>query len=287
MKKKGKIVILLLLTAAIRIPSACYGEESEPNSDKLPLWECDLAGLIARLPDYRGSNEYKTYIFPLLYLVYRGESVKVSRDGVRGIFWRNEKFETDISISGNPPVSSDNAAREGMPDLDGIVEIGPALRYYFYKYNERNSLFLQGNLRMAFSVGYDNGLDTGREGYISDLTLVYRNSRLFTESKIAFTLNAGIQFSDSELHRYFYEVAPQYATSDRPSYKAKGGYGGAEISTSIEKKITSTISLWLYGRWININGAVFEDSPLVKTNENYVLGCFLSYKLGESEAREK
>jgi MipA family protein len=287
MTKMSTIILFMFLAAASGAPSVCFGKESEPNAEKLPLWEYGVVGLAAQLPHYRGSDEYSNYIFPLPYLIYRGESVKADRDGIRGIFWRNEKFETDFSLSGNPPVPNDNRARKGMPDLDSIIEIGPALRYYFYEYNERNSFFLQANLRMAFSIGFDGGIYTGREGYISDLVLEYRNSRLFARSNIRFNLSAGIQFSDSDLNSYFYEVSQEFATSDRSSYKAKGGYGGAQISGSITKRLSSTLSLSLYGRWINTTGAVFEDSPLVKTHENHVLGCMLSYKLGESERQEK
>jgi MipA family protein len=287
MRKTSTIILFVFLAAAAWVPPVCFGKESEPNTEDLPLWEYGIAGLAARLPQYRGSDEYSNYIFAVPYVIYRGELVKADRDGIRGIFWRNEKFETDISFSGNPPVSGANNAREGMPALDSIVEIGPALRYYFYEFNERNSFYLQGNVRMAFSIGFDNGISTGREGYISDLALVYRNSRLFATSNIRFDISTGIQFSDSDLNSYFYEVSPEFATSERPAYQAKAGYSGAQISGSIVKQLTSTVSLILYGRLININGAVFEDSPLVKTQENYVLSCMLTYKIGESERRGK
>jgi hypothetical protein len=30
-----------------------------------------------------------------------------------------------------------------------------------------------------------------------------------------------------------------------------------------------------FGRWGNIEGAVFDDSPLVRTLDNYAVGCAL------------
>ncbi len=288
MKRVIASLVSLCLAIGAMSPCVCLAEDKDQlqTSEKLPLWEYGVVGLATRLPHYRGSEEYSNYAFPLPYFIYRGKIVKANRDGVRGIFWRSEKFQTDISMSGNPPVSDDNKARTGMPELDSLVEIGPALRYYFYELDERNSFYLQANIRMAFSIGFDDGLDTGHEGYISDLALVYKNSKLFEKSGIRFHLSTGIQFSDQELHSYFYEVEEKYATSDRPAYHVEGGYGGAHLTCSVVKKLTSDISVALFGRWINTAGAVFEDSPLVQTENNYVVSLILSYKLGESEKYE-
>jgi outer membrane protein len=51
----------------------------------------EVVGLAAQLPHYRASDEYTTYAFPLPYFVYRGEKIKANRDGIRGIFWRDDK----------------------------------------------------------------------------------------------------------------------------------------------------------------------------------------------------
>jgi len=274
-------VFFLLMTL---VP--CTGAEPVSEKEKLPLYEYGVVGLATQLPHYRGSDEYSTYAFPLPYFVYRGEKIKANRDGVRGIFWRNAHFQTDISLSGNPPVSDDNDARYGMGELDGLVEIGPALRYYFYDYGERESFFLQWNIRAGFSFGFDSGLDVSYQGLISDCSLVYRNASLFRDQNIRFSMKTGPQFSDSELHSYFYEVSEQYVTATRGQYTAEAGYGGWQVSGSILKELTPKFWLSFYGRYINSSGAAFEDSPLVETTDNYVVGTMLLWKFGESEALE-
>ena len=261
--------------------------EKKPETEKLPLYEYGVTAIAAQLPHYRGSNEYTTYAFPFPYLIYRGERIKANRDGVRGIFWRNQHFETDISFSGNPPVPDDNEARAGMGELDGLVEIGPALRYYFYEYSEREAFFLQWNIRAGFSVGFDDGLDVSYQGLISDCALVYRNASLFRDKNIRFDLNTGPQFGDSELHSYFYEVAPEYVTATREQYSGEAGYAGWQLSGSILKELTPKLWLSFYGRYMNSSGAAFEDSPLVETNNNYVLGTILLWKFGESDTLEQ
>lgn len=276
--------ILLFVLSPIHY---CQAEETTPEKEKLPLYEYGVVGIAAQLPHYRGSDEYSTYAFPLPYFIYRGEKIKANRDGVRGIFWRNEKFQTDISLSGNPPVTDDNDAREGMGELDGLIEIGPALRYYFYDFGERESFFLQWNVRAGFSFGFDSGLDVSYQGLISDFSLVYRNASLFREQNIRFHLKTGPQFGDKKIHSYFYEVGEEFVTETREQYSAEAGYGGWQVSGSILKELTPKFWLSFYGRYINSSGAAFEDSPLVETTNNYVIGTLLLWKFGESEELER
>lgn len=289
MRKISLFAALLCWAVPILLPPTCLGQsdDSVREREKLPLWEVGVVGIAAHLPHYRGSDEYKTYAFPLPYFIYRGEYVKANRDGVRGIFWRNERFETDISLSGNPPVSDDNEAREGMPELNGLVEIGPALRYYFHEYGERDSLFAQANVRAAFSFGFDSGLDVEHEGYITDLSFVYRNSKLLKKYATRFHVNTGVQFADENLHSFFYSVSPEYVTPAREYYEAEAGYGGFQFSGSIVKELTPKFFVTLYGKWMNVNGAVFEDSPLVRRANNFAISTMLVWKFGESKEQER
>lgn len=213
--------------------------------------------------------------------------MKANRDGLRGIFWRNKNFETDISLSGNPPIPSDNKAREGMEELDGLIEIGPALRYYFFEFGERDSLFLQANARVAFSIGFDDGLETDHRGYITDFSLVYRDSQMFKEQNIRFHLSTGMQFADENFHSFFYEVSPEDETITRAAYDAEGGYGGLQVSGSIVKELTPSFWLSTYWRWMNSAGTEFDDSPLVGTENNYIIGAMLVWKIWESEQFER
>ncbi len=242
--------------------------------------------MAARLPHYPGSDEYQNYFFPLPYLVYRGEVVRANREGVRGIFWRNDHFETDISLSGNPP-AGDNRAREGMAELAATGEIGPALNYYFFEYGERDSLFLQASLRAAFSVDIDGGPEVGHEGYVSDFSFIYRDSTLFKAEKIRFHVSTGVRFADAALHSYFYEVRPAEARADRAAFTAGGGYGGLQLSASVVKELTARVSVSCFGRWLHLDGAAYDDSPLVDTTDNVLLGAMLIWKIGESESLEK
>jgi MipA family protein len=285
LKNHGIIGMLVWAIACFYGPAESRGE-SVAGPEKLPLYEYGLVGVAAQIPHYIGSDESNFYAFPLPYIIYRGEILQANRDGVRTIFWHTKKFELDISLSGNPP-ASDNKAREGMADLDGIVEIGPALNYYFYDFGERDAFLLQANVRAAFAIGFEDGVDIAREGYVSDLSLIYKNSHLFSSQQIRFHLSTGVRFGDASMHEYFYGVSPKDIAPDRRQYEANGGYGGFQVSGSIVKELTPDYSISGYARWNNIDGAVFEDSPLVRTHNNLMVGAMFIWKIGASEELEK
>ncbi len=274
-----------LLTVSLGWSGPCIGASAVPQEEKLPLYEYGIVGLAAHYPHFTGSDEYQTYAFPLPYFVYRGEIIRADRDGIRGIFWRYKQFETDISLAGNPP-AGDNNARKGMEDLHALGEGGPALNYYFFDYGERDSFFFQTTLRAAFSFDFDNGLAVEHEGYVSDISVIYRDSRIFREKKIRFHASSGIRFADAAMHRYFYDVPLADVTPNRRYYEAEGGYGGLQVSGSITKELTRSFWVSCYGRWVNIDGAAYEDSPLVSTHNNYIVGAMLIWKIGESEKLE-
>ena len=243
-----------------------------------------MTAVAARLPHYIGSDEYKNYLYPLPYVIYRGKFLRADREGVRGIFYKGEKFETSLSLWGNPPVSDENEARQGMPELDAIGEIGPALRYYFFRHGWQDHLYLQVAWRTAFSFEFNGGLDVDMDyqGWQSSVDLSYQNKTLFEFRKLSIYVKGGLHFADSKYNDYFYGVPSQYATFSRPTYKADGGYAGFSISGSFLKELTPRLSIGGYVRWNNLNGAAFENSALVREKNNYAIGALVVWKLVES-----
>ena len=51
----------------------------------LPLWELGGGATALHIPDYRGSEEIRNYVFPIPWVVYRGEILRADRDGVRAV----------------------------------------------------------------------------------------------------------------------------------------------------------------------------------------------------------
>jgi hypothetical protein len=184
---------------------------------------------------------------------------------------------------GNPPVPGDNRARTGMEKLDALLEIGPALRYYFHRDGISNGLYLRGAVRSVFSAGWDSGPDIHYQGLHSDIHLIFKIASLFAAQQLRFHISTGLHFTDAAFNEYFYEVGEEDSIPGRDVYSAGGGYSGFSLAGSIIKRFTPTVSFGCYGRWDNISGADYEDSPLVREENNYTIGTMLIFTITRSE----
>ena len=107
-----------------------------------PEWEIGAGFAAIDFPLYRGSADRRSYLLPTPHFVYNGEVLQIKRERVRGLIFRSENIELDISLNGSVPAkSSDSAARKGMPNLDATLELGPSLSYHFYYSADKKTNF--------------------------------------------------------------------------------------------------------------------------------------------------
>lgn len=263
-----------------------FSEEvpSEETKSK-PLWELGIFAGVGRLPHYRGSDEYNVYALPIPYAVIRGKYLQADREGVRGLFYSSERVETSVSLFGNPPVDDDNEARKGMKELDSILELGPCVKYFLNNRYSETPLYLQAALRGVISASVDSGLDFSYQGYRGSLQLIYLNRKFWGHDSLYFGCSAGVDYGDKIFHQYFYEVKPEEALPQRPAYDPKAGYSGAMVSVNIFKKINKDWAAGAYARWENLDGVVYESSPLVREKNDWIIGMAVVWKFYESKKR--
>lgn len=266
------------------LPVFVFAQESDETAvpRERPLWEVGLFSGAARLPHYRGSDEYKAYVIPLPYLIYRGEIFRASRDGLKGVFWSNDRIETAISFSGSPPADEDNDARKGMSELGAILEVGPGVRIFISGKENPNPLYLKAGVRAAISVDTDD-YGVAYQGIRGNVKLVYVNRTRFEDQGMILGVNAGVDFANREYNDYIYSVDLSDATAFRPAYNADGGYAGFSLSANVVKKLNDRCAVGAYYRWDNLSGTAYADSPLVKTENNHILGIALIWKIFESK----
>jgi len=247
-----------------------------------PLWELGAGISALSLPDYRGSDQTSLYAIPFPYLVYRGAFLKADRHGIRGTFFGSDRLELNLSLGASLPVNSDdNRARQGMPDLQPTVELGPSLDLKLWRTPDRRTrLDLRLPVRTAVTV----------KGGMDDVGWVFSPRLNLDISDVAglagwnLGLLAGPMVGSARNHDYFYTVAPQYATAGRPAYEAKGGYAGSQFMMTASKRYPK---YWLgaFVRWDSLKGAVFADSPLVKSEDYFAAGVGIAWLLKESSTR--
>lgn len=245
-----------------------------------PEWELGAGVAAIDFPLYRGAAERRTYVLPTPYVQYRGKFLQVDRDRVRGLLFRSERVEMDISVNGSVPVSSkDSSARQNMPDLDPTLEIGPEVQVHLY-YDQRkhNNLDLRLPLRSVFAVNF------GRFEHVG--WIFHPKLNLDLRNVLSSGWNLGLQggwiYGDRGYHGYFYDVAPQYATTQRPSYSASGGASGSQYIVSLGRKYGD---MWMgaFIKYDDLRGAVFEGSPLVQRREDTSAGFLVAWVFSKSD----
>lgn len=279
-------VMVLISLAPISAFTEPISTNSSPDLAGLPKWEVGVFGMVSRVPLYRGADEYKWYSFPLPYFIYRGEYIQADKDGVRGLFYKGVRLELDLSMSGNPPVKNEGGARGGMPELDPLIEVGPAAKFYLHHGEKVKAMFLELSARGVFSIDMDD-LTPRYEGLRSSLSLVLAGIRPSPASSWTAGLKTGLDFSDRDYNSYFYNVDEAYVTPDRPYYQSQGGYGGTFVSGWISRRLFDGVSVAMYARLDNVDGAVFDDSPLVRARNSYMVGAGFTWKIAQSEKQVK
>ena len=230
-----------------------------------PEWEFGLGATGFTFPDYRGSDERRNFVLPFPYVIYRGDILRVDRQGVRGVFFESDRVQFDFSASGTPPVDSDrNRAREGMPDLDPTFEIGPRLNVILLRDESRNralSFRLPVRAVIATDLSYADA-----QGFTAYPNVTYDARPRFYDYRWRLGLQAGLLYATSRYHRYFYGVDEASATPQRPAYSATGGYSGAALAGSLTRRFQK---IWVgaFARYEWLKGTAFESSPLVRRVE--------------------
>jgi outer membrane protein len=215
----------------------------------LPLWEAGIGAAFFSTPAYPGADDRSNRGLALPYLLYRGKILRADQNGVGARLLNTDKVEFDIGFSGALPAHSDDVdARRGMPDLGTLVEFGPRVKYKFADLGEHGRLRAELPLRAVIEA------------------------------------RGGLRavFGDRRVNRYFYEVAPQYATAERPAYQADGGLLLVRTGVSGTWRLNPDLRLFGFVRLESYSGAANEDSPLMRKSTAASVGMGFAWTFARS-----
>jgi outer membrane protein len=263
---------VLSLAAPFALAAFALGARGE----ELPLWEAGVGAVALSFPDYRGSSRQRSYALPIPAFAYRGEIFQLDREKLRGLLFQSERVEVEVSFGGAVPVRSDeNPTREGMPDLDPTLEVGPSLNFRLAS-SPRHTLRLRLPVRAVVASDFHSVHDAG--------VLAYPNLNLDVRLDQGWRLGlvAGALFGDRRNHGYYYDVAPEFARPGRPAYDAPGGYSGAQLIVAISRRFGP----WFAAAFVKqdfLGGAAFLASPLVERRNNVAVGITLTWTFAQSK----
>jgi outer membrane scaffolding protein for murein synthesis (MipA/OmpV family) len=235
----------------------------------LPTLELGASLSTLVIPDYRGSRNSTSYLFPLPYIKYRSKRLKVD-EGIQNIFLESRNLVLSLSGGGTLPVNEDNPERTGMRELAATIELGPSLDYRFATL-ENSAWWLELPLRLAFT--FDK--DFEHIGQVIQPRLAWHKpARSLQQWKLRVAF--GPIYSSSEFHDYYYSVSTEDVLAVRPAYQADGGYSGVRGTFSFSKRFDQ---LWVGGfiRFDTLENAVVEDSPLISDKDGWLAGFALGW----------
>lgn len=261
------------------------------NADELtePLWEAGIGGGGFSGPTYPGADDQTTQGLFVPFLIYRGEVFSIGEEsGARALAFSNEKIELDMSIGASLAAdASEDADREGMPDLDFLFEIGPQIIYHAAQYDfARWTGHFDVKMRARSVIATDFG-SFDEQGYLLEPAFVYelksKRNRLFE-----FQFDVEILYGSERLNEYFYNVGEQYVDADigRTAYEAEAGYIGTELGISMSIPVNDQLRIFAGMDAEFYDGAANEDSPLFKQNTAISGGIGLVYTFFESRERK-
>lgn len=230
-------------------------------------------------PDYPAAEQGRIHYVPFPVLYFHGQILRSDReDGARARVVNKPRFGIDFSGSGNFPIkSSDNRAREGMPDLEWLLEMGP--RGYIRLLDTRGQywrVFLATRAALTTDLKKVRG-----RGFVFAPGMSFEHKKLW-RPEISVFHKLSSEFATREYGDYFYSVDAASARVGRPEYNAVAGYLGSWFTNgmSFETRdflFSTGFSLMFHDRAAN------RASPLFKNEFNFGVFVGLAYFFYHSE----
>jgi hypothetical protein len=264
------------------IAAAAFAAATAAHAQRAPdpLWEVGGFAFGISQQAYPGADEQVNRGFVLPYFLYRGELLRVDRDGAGIRPVKRPAYELDIGFAGSFGSSSDDIeARRGMPDLGTLVEAGPRLVWKLAGPDDSSApgrWRLELPLRGVFDL--DDGLAYRGLSFDPQLEFALRDS-----GGLTYNASAGLLFLDQRMADTFYGVAPVYATADRAAYEARAGLAAVRLGLRLSQVIGAD---WRWFGFLNVDsvvGAANRASPLVRQSTGATLGVGMIWTWMRSE----
>jgi MipA family protein len=268
---RGAIVGGILLTTALA---------AQAQQPKLPLWEVGGVMFGVSQQAYPGSDQNILRGLPLPYFIYRGDVLRADEErmGLRAL--TTADVELDFDFAGAFGSSGgDIEARQGMPDLGTLVEVGPRLKWHLGQ-AAGGRWMAEFPLRAVFDLS--DGMAS--RGFSFEPGLQYAR---FSPVGVAYRVGLSALIGNRRHNDVFYTVAPEYATAERPTYASSSGLIAWRLGVSAGMPLNADWRLFGFARLNTVAGAANQDSPLVRRDHGASVGLGVTWTWMRSEALAK
>ena len=272
-------VFLIFLFSFLCFQESLFAQVSQNFlTDSLPQYEIGAGLITLNVPDYPGSNNNRVRVVPFPYYVYRGKYLRSDDEGTRARLLSSKRYETGFSFGFNFPVNSgDNPSRQGMPDLDALISLGPRLLFRFLTDTPNHKLNFTLAARAVFSTKFSFNNLFRAEGFSYEPRLNYWYR--WQQSKVTFFSSLSFDFGSAKYGQFFYNVSPDYVTPARPYYSAKAGLTESSFALGFGQEVHKNFFAFCGSSIRNLDWAANKSSPLVETNNNlgFILGVVWTF----------
>jgi MipA family protein len=281
------VLMVIALAAAAASARAESDRDPDPSTEEAdaaqapPLWTAGLFAVAGHHAVYPGAARRSTNAALLPFVTYRGPLLRLESGtaGLRAL--RTPRTELDFSAAASfGSGGEDTGAREGMPAVGTLAEIGPSLRINLGELREdgqRPPWRLDLPVRFVF--------DVDRDLRYTGVSFEPRLSwRLPDWSGWTPSVHVGARFGSRGLNEMYYGVDPIYATPARPAYTAKAGLVATRLGMSISGRLRDDLRLGLHAGLESVRGAANENSPLVGRMVDPSVAITLTWTALRSEA---
>lgn len=256
---------LLLFCSILFVSADVVAEKSE--------WELGIGLGVLDIPFYPGSSQSKTYLVPIPHLFYRSDNIEVD-NGLQATFYKTPSVRLDLSADFGVPVNSeDSIARQGMPDIDLVVQIGPSMEITLAGGRFKPShTRLELPVRAAVATDFNSA---DHVGWIFEPRVTYETRRPY-KTGFAYLLSGGLRYATEKYNDYYYAVDPAFVTSQRVGFDSDGGYAGLFVD-AIANWRTDDLIYFAFFRYQNLSGTEFVNSPLVEQRNYFFIGAGVTW----------
>lgn len=258
---------------------ATSGATRAQESSARPLWEIGAVAVGVSQQAYPGSDQNAGRLIALPTFIYRGPLLRAEQGslGIRAL--KTSNLELDVGISGAfGSNSEDNVARQGMPNLGTLVELGPRLQW------KLGSAPGGGTWRAEFPVRavFDLSDGAAHRGWSFEPKLAYERRAL---GGWRYTTTLGVTLADQALAATFYQVTPEQATLTRPAYTAQSGLLAWRLGTTFSRSLNPDWRLFGFARLDSVLGGANQNSSLVRQTTGASVGLGVTYTWMRSSER--
>ncbi|MEM9103008.1 MAG: MipA/OmpV family protein [Pseudomonadota bacterium] len=252
-----------------------------------PKWEIGIFGGGLDNPTYPGSGDSKSRGIILPYAVYRSENFSIGDGGIINAKAIKKPFyDVTLSLSGGFNVDEEeDTNRDGMPGVDYTFGIGPKLRLYLQRPNDKqvtkHAVNFDLQSRAIFATDFS---DVEYIGYVIEPQFSI-NVMKPLKLPINFSTSVSMSWASEGLQDYLYQVDPEFATPIRPAFDAQKGWMQARWFVGLSKSFKDYGNVFLGVGAQTYQFAENENSPLIKTDIDYTAVLGFRWRIFASEDR--